>query len=272
MRIRFGPAGIPLSCKGKGTIDGIKYTADEGLDAFEVEFVRGVRMSIENAKEVGEIARERDVLLSCHCPYWINCCPEKEEKREIAIRNILQTARVAKAMKAWVIVFHPGYYMKRSPKEAKKIVLKTLEKVLEDMHGEGIYDVNLGLETTGKNSQLGTLEEVISLSTLLDQVVPVIDFAHIHARNRGSLKTENDYLDIFNRIENELGLKELHCHFSEVEFDKNGEKKHLPLGTNSPPFEPLAKVLREREENITIISESPLLDEDALKMKKMVGL
>jgi deoxyribonuclease-4 len=273
MKVRFGPAGIPLKCRG-GTIKGIEYTAEEGLDAFEVEFVRGVRMKPEDAAKAGEVAREKDVLLSCHCPYWINCSPREEAKAEIAIRNILQTARAAQAMKAWIIVLHPGYYMGRKPGEAEKLALKTLERVLEAMGSEGIKGVCLGLETTGKRTQLGTLEEVIRMSAQLDNALPVVDFAHIHARNNGSLEKQGDYAEIFNRVEEELGprvAKNLHCHFSEVEYTEKGERRHLRLGERgSPPFLPLAREIAERGASPTLISESPLLDVDALKMKEQL--
>ena len=272
VKVRLGPAGIPLRCKG-GTIEGIEYTAGEGLSAFECEFVRGVRMSPAIAEKAGRVAKENDVLLSCHCPYWINCCPRVESKLEIAIRNILQTARVAHAMNAWIIVFHPGYYMGRSPGEALKIVESTLETILEKMHSEGIEDVSLGLETTGKKSQVGSLAEVISLSTSLDNVLPVVDFAHLHARGGGVLKTQHDYAEIFDKIEENMGfevVRNLHCHFSEIEFTEKGERRHLELGArSSPPFLPLAKEVIEREMTPTIISESPLLDKDALKMQEI---
>ena len=272
MGVRFGPAGIPRGVKG-GTAAGIAYAADMGLTAFEGEFVRGVNLSPEAAQEAGEVARDRDVLLSCHCPYWINCSPMEESKVKIALRGIIQSARAAHAMGAWIIVLHPGYYMKRSPEEAMEKALDTLGKALDAMSAEGIDDVVLGLETTGKRTQLGTLDEVIHMSEDLGQkrCLPVVDFAHIHARGNGSITGREDYARIFRRVEEGLGArvaKNLHCHFSEIEYTAKGERRHLPLGErNSPPYRPLAEELAKGGWTPTIISESPLLDRDALKMK-----
>lgn len=273
MGIRFGPAGIPLNCSG-GTVAGIKCTADRGLNAFECEFVRGVNLSLEAAEEAGKAARKRDVLLSCHCPYWINCSPKIEAKVKIALRGIIQSARAAHAMGARIIVLHPGYYMGRKPEDAKRKALDTLEKALEMMSSEGIDDVILGLETTGKRTQLGTLEEVVDMSEQLGRALPVVDFAHIHARNNGSIKTQDDYARIFTYVEDNLGTevaKNLHCHFSEIEYNDKGERRHLVLGTdNSPPYQPLAEVIAQQGWEPTIISESPILDQDALKMKEIL--
>jgi deoxyribonuclease-4 len=273
MRVRFGPAGIPLGFRG-GTAAGIGYTADLGLTAFECEFVRGVNLSMQAAAEAGEIAGKNNILLSCHCPYWINCSPRVESKVKIALQGILQSARAAHAMGARIIVLHPGYYMGRKPEDAEKKALNTLEKALDMMSSEGLEDVTLGLETTGKRSQLGTLEEVIEMSELLDSTLPVVDFAHIHARTNGSLAAKEDYGRIFNQVEDELGpdvAKNLHCHFSEIEYTDKGERRHLKLGeTNSPPYQPLAEEIAQRRWEPTIISESPLLDQDALKMKEIL--
>ncbi|PSN89793.1 endonuclease IV, partial [Candidatus Marsarchaeota G1 archaeon OSP_B] len=73
-KIYVGPAGVPISAKGGSTIDGIKTVRSLGLNAMEVEFVQGVRMSPEMAKEAGKVAKELNVRLSVHAPYFINLC------------------------------------------------------------------------------------------------------------------------------------------------------------------------------------------------------
>jgi len=49
----FGVAGVPHSSKGRSTLDGVKAIKELGLDAMEVQFVRGVKMKENKAKEVG---------------------------------------------------------------------------------------------------------------------------------------------------------------------------------------------------------------------------
>ncbi|MEM3555657.1 MAG: TIM barrel protein [Candidatus Micrarchaeia archaeon] len=270
--MRWGPAGIPLDFKGS-TPEAIRYVAEEGLNAFECEFVKGVKMKKEMAEEARKVAKEKGVSLSAHAPYWINCAARERRKIEATLRNIIETARVARVMNASIIVFHPGFYMGRTAEETKELVKKTLEEALERMKQEGIKGVWLGLETTGKGTQFGSLSENIELSSALEMTKPVIDFAHIHAREGGSLKKKEDYLKIFDEVERKLGkdaVKNFHSHFSEVAFNEKGEKHHLILGEQySPPFKPLAEVIFENGYDGTIISESPLLDVDALKMKRI---
>ncbi len=131
---------------------------------------------------------------------------------------------------------------------------------------------NLGPETSGKLAQLGSLEEVLVLCESIEQTQPVIDWAHLHARQRGSLRTVSDFQQVIEKVEKRLGTKaakSLHCHFSLVEYTFRGERRHHPLDTlgYGPKFELLAEVMVACGFNPVIISESPLLDEDAKKMR-----
>jgi len=273
VKLRFGPAGMPLECKGKSLCEGIEYVAKKELNAFEVEFVRGVKGKVDEWKKARKSAEKNDVLLSCHAPYWINCCSPVKEKQEITIRNLLQTARAANILGAYIIVFHPGYYQNLTKEEAMKNAIQLLEKVEKKMKVEKL-NTRLGAETTGKISSFGNLHEVIELCKKLENVFPVIDFAHLYARNHGNIKTKDEFNNIITNIKRELGseyLKQLHCHFSGIEFSDKGEKNHLPISSKKPDFRELAKLLVNKNYKFTIICESPLLDKDAIEMKNIVN-
>jgi deoxyribonuclease-4 len=135
-----------------------------------------------------------------------------------------------------------------------------------------ITGVQLGAELTGKKSAYGSLDEIIDLAEEfgLKQVVPVIDFAHYHARE-ARLKTQDDYARILEKVENRLGSeasRNFHCHFSGIEVIEAGEKNHLPISSLSPPFEPLARAWSENGWEGKAICESPLIEKDALEMQK----
>jgi deoxyribonuclease-4 len=130
--------------------------------------------------------------------------------------------------------------------------------------------VALGHEITGKISAFGTLEETIRLCKRVRGCEPVIDFAHLYARDRGQI----DYADVFEKLR-PLNLKHLHAHFTSMEWTpaklpgKGNERRHLPIKFNKPPFLPLAKEILKRKINITLISESPVLEQDSLEMKRV---
>ncbi|MEM4554346.1 MAG: TIM barrel protein [Candidatus Anstonellaceae archaeon] len=270
--VEFGPAGIPIETPAPaGTAEGIAYCRKLGLGAMEVEFVHGVRMTKEKAEEARRAAAKNNVRLSCHAPYYINCCAKEEYKIEASIRHIVSTAQAAFWLGASPIVIHSGHYMGRPAQECRKQVIATYQRCLDEMKALGIKGVALGAELTGKPSAYGSLEEIIDLSEHFGQenVVPVIDYAHYHARH-ARLASKEDYIEILEVVENRLGskiVKDFHCHFSGIEFTPKGEKNHLPVSSDSPPFKPLAQAWKENGWRGRVICESPLLEKDALLLK-----
>ena len=269
-RILFGPAGIPLSIKGSGSIEGVKECANLGLTAMELEFVQGVRMKEDTATQVAKVAKELDISISSHAPYYVNLCTNDELKIKNTYRHILESARITSLCGGNITVFHPGFYQKLTPEEAFREALKNL-KIIEEKMKENKIKIRLGAETVGKKGAFGGLMENIKLTQELEFVEPAIDFAHLHARGDFKIHGEKEYKQIFDLLEKELGdyVKRFHAHFSEINYGDKGEKNHLVLGANNePPFKPLMKVLAENGYSGTIICESPDIEKDALKMQK----
>jgi len=274
-RLRFGPAGKPIKFKGKPE-NVPKFLREIGLDAYEYQAVRGVKISREKAERLGENAREFDVELSLHAPYYINLCSTDDSILNSSKERLLSALRAANWMGALIVVFHPGYYGKLGKDEALQLCIKSLSEVIERAKSEGLLEgVYLSPETTGKVKQLGDLDEILTICESLDHVVPTVDWAHIHARGQGAITSKEDYSRILMEIERRLGGKvvdELHVHFTKVSFGSGGELSHFPLESleHGPDFNPLAELIVENDYRFTIISESPLLEDDALMMKRAV--
>lgn len=276
---RFGPAGVPPTFKAlKATLADVpRLLREENLDAFEYQAVRwGEKPQIkrEEAEKLGLKARENDVLLSLHGSYFINFCGEKETM-EASKNRLVACAIASQWMGSQTVVFHPGFYGKKTPKEVFEGCLKALKEVVEKLRMLGITDVKLGPETMGKPSQFGSLEEVLALCERVEQTQPVIDWAHLHARDKGLFKTVNDFRKVVETVEERLGteaVRNMHCHFTKVEFTDKGEKRHHTIdeAEYGPDFTMLAKVIAEFKLNPVIISESPVLDVDAIKMRDIL--
>ncbi|HIQ02828.1 MAG TPA: deoxyribonuclease IV [Desulfurococcales archaeon] len=274
VRFRFGPAGKPVEYRGS-TVDIPFFLKSIGLDAFEYQAVRGVRISREDAELLGVNARKSDVLVSIHAPYYINFSSQKEDVIDRSVERLCETVKVANYMGAYVVVFHPGYYGGFKPDEALRKVISGLLRVREFMESEGITSVWLGPETTGKTSQVGSVDEVISICREVGKSRPVIDWAHIYARSKGTYITSIDHvIEVIDRIEKELGrdaLNPLHCHFSKISYGRGGEREHVVLAdkAHGPDFKIVCKGLLEVGVDTVIISESPILEKDALVMKRV---
>lgn len=268
----FGPAGIPISCKGDN-IEGLKESIKLGLGAYEVEFVRGVKMSPLMAKKMHEISKENNIRISCHAPYYLNC--NNEEKYAMTERQLIDCIKISNDLPLKRIVFHIGYIMKDTRADALKHSINTIKRITEKAYSKGYKEFTLGPELAGKHSQIGNTEELIAVCKEIKECKPVIDFAHLHATTNGGLKTEKDFAKPIELIENELGkkyLEGLHCHYSNIRYSDKGELNHEPLDSEwGPDFKILAGLIKKNNYDFTIISESPLIEADAIKMQEILN-
>jgi len=269
--LKFGPAGIPIGCKS--SLDSPKFLTELGLESMELEFVRGVTMGEKTAEELGKRSKQYGITLSCHAPYWINLAAKEPHKVHASINFIFNSAKILSLAGGGVVVFHPAFYLSRPSGEVYNIVKKNIEIIVSMLEDSKISNISLGPELTGKKSAFGDLNEIIMMAKDFKELIPVVDFAHYHARHGGIIKGEKEYLAIFNAMEKELGRKcveSFHCHFSEIRYSKAGELSHLPLfTTNEPPIKPLLKVCAENGYSGNIICETPFTSEDSLRMKEI---
>ncbi len=274
LKAKFGPAGNSESFYAEGhksTMEAFGWLREMGIDAYEYQAGNGLRTSEATLRVLGKKAKEHGILMSLHTPYFISLSGIEEEKRLKSIDYIKDSIKAAELLGADRIVIHSGSAAKITRDEAMALARDTLERVAEAT--EGTY-VKLGLETMGKINQLGTLEEVITLCKTAPCYVPVVDFGHLNARERGGIFPNADaYMRVFDRIGEELGddvAKNLHCHFSKIEYTASGEKKHLTFSDTEfgPEFEPLAQAIVKNDLAPRIICESAGTQaEDALSMK-----
>ncbi|PAV11777.1 hypothetical protein ASJ81_09055 [Methanosarcina spelaei] len=266
----FGTGGIPRSTKGTSSISGIKRIRELGLDCMELEFVQGVRMGEKGAKNVLETANKEEVALSVHAPYYINLNSYEEEKLKASLERIYEAAKVGSLCGAESIVLHAGFYQKSTKKHTFENISKALKELTGQLRDEGIQAV-LRPETMGKRTQFGTLEEVLALSAEIEGIMPCLDFCHLHARE-GKENSYSEFTEILSRVEENLGkqgLSNMHMHISGVEYGTNGEKRHLTLKESDLNYPELMKALKEFKAQGRVILESPILEEDALMLRKL---
>lgn len=275
MSAKFGPGGNSEAFKlagYKSTLDAPKFIKEIGLDAYEYEAGNGLSASPDMLYTIGENAKKHGVKMSFHTPYFISLSGVILEKRLNSINYIRQSLDAAKLLGADTIVVHTGSAAKISRDEAMRLCADTLVKTLESVD---TYGIKIGLETMGKINQLGTLDEVLELCRIDPSFVPVVDFGHLNARDLGGVfNSADDYLRVFDKIDTCLGAdvaRNLHCHFSKIEWSAGGEKRHLTFEDEvyGPGYEALMDVIYKNGLAPTIICESAgTQSDDALKMKR----
>lgn len=278
MTIRFGSAGNPDSFykqKNKSSLEMPAWLAAQGLNAYEYQCSRGVKIKEETARKLGESARFNNIALSIHAPYYINLSTQDPDMKIRTKRHILNSMRVANWMGATVVVMHPGGGA-GTDRQGNFLRGKAyLAEVLKEAVQEGLGHIKLAPETMGKVNQIGSLDEILELCTVAENVVPCVDFGHLHAVTQGRISTKEGFAGVLDKISSALGegaVKNLHIHFSPIEFTKAGEKKHRTTLEHEfgPDFTPMAELIIERKMQPTIICESNGRQaEDALVYKRI---
>ena len=277
MSATFGPAGNAESFPYKSSVDAPRWLQELGLDCYEYQCGKGVRVKEDTAVALGRQAQEHGVALSLHAPYFINLANPDPESQEKTIGYITSSCLVADQMGATRVVIHSGALMKRTREEAMNIALPFLKEIVAVCQDQGFGHITLCPETMGKINQLGDLDEVLRLCQVHESLIPCVDFGHLYARSLGKDEGAEAVERMLSRMEFELGTdraSRFHSHFSHIEFTPNGgEKCHRTFdddGGYGPAWEPLAQAVAERGWSPTFICESAGTQaEDALTMKRI---
>ncbi|MBN1280082.1 MAG: TIM barrel protein [Candidatus Thermoplasmatota archaeon] len=267
--IRIGQAGIPLSCKGRTNKDGIVYTHKNlDLNAIEIQFVRGLYvLSDEEAHFIKDYAHKNDIEIHVHAPYYLNLAGDREEVT-MSFEKIMKSVQMANSIGSKTLIIHPGFYAENSQKKTLKLIIKNAKKINSTFKKEKIK-TKLAMETMGKRKVFGSLDEIVEVCKSVKDVIPVIDLAHIHARENGSLKEREDFEAIFDKLK-PLRLRHYLIHITGVLYENGNELYHLPIKKGDMPLAPLIEVILDRNLNVTLISESPLLEHDAVYIRLQV--
>jgi len=268
----FGTVGSPLSTPKNpgGTVGGIARTAELGLGALELAWVRSVAVTEAKCAEIRATAQEHTVAISIHAPYFINLNANGDEWPR-SRKRLMNAAHYGNLAGATDIVFHPGSYFGRDPKEVLQVALPRLRDCVKELRDAG-NPATLRPETMGKSAMLGSLEDTLAMASEIDGVQPCIDFAHLHARpGDGSANSYEEWMRMLKLVKKYLGqgaLKQIHIHLSGIAYGPKGEKNHLPLAEADLKYKELFKALRDSRCAGRILCESPKMEEDALVMQK----
>jgi deoxyribonuclease-4 len=268
-KILFGTAGVPnCTVKKNSPVEGVVKIHELGLDCMQLEFAHGVRMKEEVSSSLRKISYELNVPLTSHGPYYINLNAREQDKIDSSVERIIQTAKISDLCGAESMTFHAAFYMKDSPYDVFDLVEKSMN-VIEERLSRLDIEIELRPELTGKTSQFGSLQELISLSKSVNSCHPCLDFSHLFART-GEFNSYDEFMIVLDRIEKELGrnsLDSMHIHISGISSNSKGDLKHLNLSDSDFKWQELLKALKAKDCKGYMICNSPNLEEDAKMLK-----
>jgi deoxyribonuclease-4 len=250
----------------KGTKDQVISDLDEPIKKGDtlVSLSSGLAKSYQELRDLKAMADELDVTLSIHTPYYMDLVSDGDLCHK-SVDSIKWGGIIGSELGATVVVTHLGLYGDVTPKTAYKHIKDRVSELTKWYRKHGIK-APLGLELSGRQEIFGSLSEVAKLCREVDGVVPVVNFAHYHARESGLLREPKDFNELLDSVE-DYADGEYYTHFSGVEHEGGNEKRYTSIKKGDLRFEPLAEAIVDRNQAITIISGSPLLEHDAMYMK-----
>ena len=266
-KLNFITAGMPLRTGKASYPKAFEVLKEMNLDGMELEFVHGVRMNDANRDFVKEISK--DFVITAHGPFYINLNSQEEEKIDASLQRIIDTAYVAKQAGAFSITYHAAFYMGKDKETVYNQVKTQTRRILDVLENENI-DVWIRPETTGKATQWGDLDEIIKLSKEFEQVLPCVDFSHLHARSAGEYNTYDEFSKILEKMGTEIGeyaLENFHGHLAGIEYTAKGEKQHLNLENSDMNYKDLMKAMKEFNVKGALVCESPNIEDDCKLLK-----
>jgi len=269
-RLLFGTAGVPNNTvKKNNPVEGVQKIHELGLDCMQLEFAHGVRMKEEVSSALRKVSYELNIPLTSHGPYYINLNAREQDKIDSSVERIIQTAKISDLCGAESMTFHAAFYMKDSPYDVFDLVEKSMN-VIEERLSRLDIEIELRPELTGKTSQFGSLDELITLTKNVGSVKPCMDFSHLFART-GEYNSYEEMVTVLERLKVELGeeaVRNMHIHVSGISSNSKGDLKHLNLEQSDFNWKDMLKALKDTECGGYVICNSPNLEEDALMMKK----
>ncbi len=255
MKVKLGPAGI-------GSVKKIEETFAEysrlGIRAAEIPFTYGVYIrKREDAGKIRRTAEKFNINLSVHAPYWVNLNSDDQTKVEASKQRILKSCEVGHWLGAKHIVFHCGFFGKRSREETYENIKNRILEIKKEIE-KNKWNIELCPETMGKVNVFGSLDEIAQL-VHDTQCSFCLDIAHILARDK---KVD------FAKLKKLFPQKTWHCHFSGIEFTDKGERRHKK--TEGKYWKWLFKNL-PREKSYIIINEAPNPVGDSVRGLSLLG-
>jgi len=265
IKLRFGTAGIPRSTHPTSTPNGIYKSAEIGATTMEVEWVQGVRMRDELAESIRKAVKDTKIDLTAHAPYFINYNSPSNKTISDSVFRTVEALNAAEKIGIKSVAVHAGFNHGQVSVDVYPKIKKVIQTINRKLHPNVLKNVKLAVETMGKPSQFGSLLECIQLAKEFDNVTILLDIAHLFARTRGQMNTYDEFMEVFDRIENDLGkeaLESLHMHISGIEYGPAGERRHLMLDDGKMDWRTFLHVCADKGVGGWLICESPDAEKD----------
>ncbi|MCD6496533.1 MAG: hypothetical protein J7K54_04650 [Candidatus Aenigmarchaeota archaeon] len=179
-------------------------------------------------------------------------------------------ATIASLMDCRIFTIPPNFYPRMPQQQALKLVVYKINEIVNELR----VKARIGIETTGKVGELGSIDDVIEICKRTTNTEPVINWAHLHARGAGSLKTQDDFIRIFEKVKSGVGsrwLRDAYFFFSGVKYGPSGEISHTSFVGSDLRLDHLIRTSLSYGVQGTVIFEEPQREKIIVDMLEQLG-
>ena len=177
---------------------------------------------------------------------------------------------IASVMDCRIFVINPDFYPRMPQNQALRLVVHKISEIVSELR----VNAKIGVETTGKTGELGSVEDIIEICKRTKNTEPAINWAHVHARGAGSLRSVEDYKHIIEKVRQGLGNQWLHdayFFFSGIKYGVSGEIEHKSFVHADIKLEHMIRAALSYGMGGTIIFEEPEREAQVVDMLDRLG-
>jgi deoxyribonuclease-4 len=262
--VAYGINKIPVVKTTEQALTALKELYKIGLRAFLLpkELFSGILTTTDLYKNYyGELLKIKDLAKKFNIELAIHHSALGDQPDE----DLKTFTNICSIMDCRSFIIHPNFYSRMPHEQALKLAVYKINEITTSMR----VRAKIGIETTGKKDEVGSLEDVIDIVKRTHGTEPVINWAHLHARGYGALRTETDYMRIMTKLRNEVGhgwMSSAYFLFSGISYGPRGEIKHIPLRNSDMNLRHLIKETMAMNLKGTLILEDPEKEKLILKI------
>ncbi|MGC8547190.1 MAG: TIM barrel protein [Thermoplasmata archaeon] len=246
----------------EGVFESVGVNSKIEEDDIGIELFWSMARDYKELSLARDVAKELDVKITLHTPYYVDFANDQKLIAD-SVQHTLWGGVIADALDSEFVITHLGLVEGDRKKGIKKTA-NTLKEIVSKYNSLGIKS-KLCIENSGKDEVYGNDEEIEYLEKSVKGIKSITNISHIYSLRRDFPQDMDDFSSIIENTKKKN--RPLYFEFSGVEFQDNNEYRITPIKRGNLKFEPLADSMASFDDELTVISFSPLLEHDALYMK-----
>jgi deoxyribonuclease-4 len=261
--VMYGISSLPVVRSTEQALTALRELYKIGMKAFVLprELFTGIITAADLYKsfygdllKIKETAQKFNIELALHHPS-LSENPDEALKVFCTICNVMDCR---------TFIINPEIYKNMPQEQSVRLAVYKINEVMTNLR----LQVKMGVETTGNINQVGSLEQVVDIVKRTQGTEAILNWAHIHARGSGALRSEDDFRRVMSYVTNSIGrswVENAYFLFSGVSYGPSGEIRHIPLAQSDISLKNLIRQSVSFGVKGTLIFEDP--DKEKLLLK-----